>query len=67
MLSHPDQAPPPVLTPADAARMYHRVLTAWAMDALALRRLGLDVPTHRVDRASYAPSRRDRSPVIAGA
>lgn len=32
---------------ADAQTMFHRYLTGWAMDALHLRKLGLDAPCWR--------------------
>jgi hypothetical protein len=39
-------------TPTNVARMYRRVLASWTMDALALRRAGLDLPSHRAGRPS---------------
>jgi hypothetical protein len=37
--------------------MFHRVLAGWAMDALTLRRSGLDRPCSRVNLAPVRPGR----------
>jgi len=55
-MERPDR---PAWTPADAARMYGRVVASWAMDALVLRRAGLDTPSWRVGLAA-APGRAAR-------
>lgn len=34
----------PMVAEQEARRMFHRTLSAWAMDVLALRRRGLDKP-----------------------
>jgi hypothetical protein len=39
-------------SPADAVRMYQRMLAAWASDVLALRRAGLDTPGLRSGNGS---------------
>ncbi len=41
-----------------ARAMFQRVLAAWAVDALSLRRRGLDRPCSR-DGAGFAPGRSD--------
>ena len=38
---------PEMMTPERARRMFRRVLSAWAVDSLRLRRCGLDVPSAR--------------------
>lgn len=40
---------------AAARRMFERVLTGWAMDVLALRRRGLDLPGYRTAEGSWSP------------
>lgn len=42
----------------DARRIYARYLSGWAMDALALRRSGLDRPSVRSASAPAAPLRK---------
>lgn len=39
--------------------MYRRVLAGWAMDALSLRRRGLDRPSSRDGLAPVGPGRED--------
>jgi hypothetical protein len=49
------------MTPERATRMFQRALSAWAVDALRLRRAGLDRPTARhlilSGRGSTTPGR----------
>ena len=50
-----DQSP---RTPAAVQEMFQRVITGWAMDALALRRRGLDRPTARDGAVLALPGRQ---------
>ncbi len=50
------------LTPAGAARMYQRFLAVWAMDALRLRRAGLDTPSVRTGLRSLEDPRDGSAP-----
>ena len=43
--------------------MFHGVLSGWAMDALRLRKRGLDVPTARGSSRSFNSPGGDRTPM----
>jgi hypothetical protein len=59
--SHPAQAH------IAAQSMFHRVVTGWAMDTLALRRQGLDRPSARGAKAAgITPGRVDRMVITPG-
>lgn len=44
--------------------MFHGVLSGWAMDALRLRRRGLDLPSARGSTRSFAAPGGDRTPGV---
>jgi hypothetical protein len=51
-VQHARNASQPAQAHIEAQSMFHRVVTGWAMDTLALRRSGLDRPSAR---DSHAP------------
>jgi hypothetical protein len=42
-----DNLDPHIMSPERARAMFRRMLSAWAVDSLRLRRAGLDVPSAR--------------------
>jgi hypothetical protein len=59
-VQHARKPTPPAKAHIEAQFMFQRVVTGWAMDALALRRAGLDRPSVRRGRSlGLIPGRTD--------
>jgi hypothetical protein len=66
-VQHAGNSNPPAQAHIEAQSMFHRVVTGWAMDALALRRQGLDRPSARDGHTpGLAPGRVGRMVITPG-